>query len=147
MLFHGFISKNQKIVKYKSQIEFHDLDIAAPVCYWQTVFRSSRFKIGSVTAIFPRPPTSTLTLIIPQSCPQHRQWRTGCHCLPPISAANGRKIQRKMRTECKSCSFQNHGKNSRKGGDFHGLSKKEKSSKPAWLLDFPMAERVGFEPT
>lgn len=51
-----------------------------------------------------------------------------------------------MRTDRKNCSFQIRGKNSRKGGDFHGLSKKEKSSKPAWLLDFSMAERMGFEP-
>ena len=30
---------------------------------------------------------------------------------------------------------------------FGAGTKKEKIQKPAWLLDFSMAERVGFEPT
>ena len=64
-----------------------------------------------------------------------------------ISAADGSKTQKKAGNKAKSCSFQNYGKNSPKPGDFRSERKKRKIQKPAWLLDFSMAERVGFEPT
>ena len=64
-----------------------------------------------------------------------------------ISAADGSKTQKKAGNKAKSCSFQSDGKNSPKSGDFWSGHKKRKIQEPAWLLDFSMAETVGFEPT
>ena len=44
-------------------------------------------------------------------------------------------------------SFRTFGKNSPKGGQKPGEGEKRKIQKPVWLLDFSLAEAVGFEPT
>lgn len=74
---------------------------------------------------------------------RRRRWRTEFFCRnQEISRVN----ERKSSLNDKSCSFQIFGKNSQNEGDFGGGYKKE-IRQPAWLLDFSMAEWVGFEPT
>lgn len=55
-----------------------------------------------------------------------------------------KKIEGKI---AKSCSLRIFGNNSQNKGGFRGGHKKREIRQPAWLLDFSMAEWVGFEPT
>jgi len=83
------------------------------------------------------------TSITVRNFSRRRRWRTEFFCRnQEISRVNGRKSS----LNDKSCSFQIFGKNSQNEGDFGGGYKKE-IRQPAWLLDFSMAEWVGFEPT
>ncbi len=59
----------------------------------------------------------------------------------------GAKRRKKRGIKQKAVLSKIYGKNSSKPGDFRSERKKRKIQKPAWLLDFSMAESVGFEPT
>lgn len=107
-----------------------------PFC-WQTAYRSSRFRTGWGTRIFPPRQISTPIWITVRNSLQRRRWCAVCR-FPKraISAADGSKTQKKAGNKTKSCSFQIYGKNSPKPGDFWIDHEKRKIQQTRMVTEF-----------
>ena len=115
---------------------------------WPTVYCSSRFRIGWGTWIFPSQRIFMPIWITVWKRPRRRRWWAECNfSKQAILAADGSKMQQKTGIKPKAVLSKMLERTAKNRVIFGAGAKKRKIQKPAWLLDFSMAESVGFEPT